>query len=295
MKPYQCWVSDTKFSFIKWKNRPPLKRLSVVRTAVRDHMADWGLKDVPRLRNDRTTYIVGLFGTGRWYINELVTRNLGDRAAFFRDKIRFQPGPTSMIYSGHATIRHVSRAQTLPAVTNRILETVRSGFADWIFVLRHPLDSLLTNWIWWRSYIRDRKMIAGISEIYQNSNDLNVDLEHNFLEFKAFAEGDPDFFAADKGLPFLSFTEFVEETELHLKSATLALRLEDFATDPLAEFSKIIQVMSADVNLRRLQVAPPMTKPYRFLTVKEQVPRFRDFIDALNPETKRRIGTIGYW
>ena len=61
-----------------------------------------------------------------------------------------------MIYSGHATIRHVSLAiRMLPAVTSRVLEAVRSGFADLIFIYRHPLDSLLTNWIWWRTYLRD--------------------------------------------------------------------------------------------------------------------------------------------
>jgi hypothetical protein len=50
-----------------------------------------------------------------------------------------------MIYSGHATMRHVSRAQELPEVMGRILEAVGSGFANLTFVYRHPLDSLLTN------------------------------------------------------------------------------------------------------------------------------------------------------
>ena len=59
-----------------------------------------------------------------------------------------------MIYSGHATMRHVSRGQMPPAVMSHILEAVRSGFADLIFVYRHPLDSLLTNWVWWRTYHR---------------------------------------------------------------------------------------------------------------------------------------------
>ncbi len=124
------------------------------RATVRYHLLERGW-NVPRLGNDRTAYIIGLFGTGRWYINELILQNIGERAKYFRDRIRFHPGPTSMIYSGHATMKHVSRVQALPAVTSRILEAVRSGFADLIFVYRHPLDSLLTNWIWWRTYIRD--------------------------------------------------------------------------------------------------------------------------------------------
>jgi hypothetical protein len=245
-------------------------------------------------RNDRTTYIIGLFGTGRRYVNELITQNIGERAKYFRDTIRLHPGPTPMIYSGHATIKHVCRNQELPAVMRQILEAVGSRFADLIFVYRHPLDSLLTNWIWWRTFIRDYKSISGISQIYKNTDELCVDLDQNFLEFKSFADGDPEFFTGAPGQPFLSFPEFVEETELHLQSATVTLRLEDFAIDPVKEFSKIVEVMSVDPDLSRLCVAPPITKPYGHLAVKDKVPRFRSFIDGLNAETKRRIEKIGY-
>jgi|ERR1022692_429048 hypothetical protein len=260
---------------------------------VRSYLGRWDWR-VAHLGNDRTAYVIGLFGTGRWYIDELMVQNLGKRTKYFRDRIRFHPGPTSMIYSGHATMRHVSRYQDSPAVTSRILEAVRSGFADLIFIYRHPLDSLLSNWIWWRTYLRDNGVPSTISQFYKNTDDLCADLEQNFLEFKAFAEGDPDFFAAVPGPRFLSFPEFVEETELFLESATLTLRLEDFIIDPLKEFSKIVEVMSVDVDLSRLRVAPPRTKPYRYLAVKEKVPRFRNFINELNEETIRGIQKIGY-
>jgi hypothetical protein len=118
-------------------------------------------------------------------------QNIGERAKYFRDTIRLHPGPTPMIYSGHANMKHVSRNQELPAVMSRILEAVGSGFANLIFVYRHPLDSLLTNWIWWRTFIRDNRSIAGISQVYKNTDDLCVDLEQKFSEFEAFAEGDP--------------------------------------------------------------------------------------------------------
>ena len=199
-----------------------------------------------------------------------------------------------MIYSGHATIKYASRGQLLPAETSRILDAVRSGFANSIFVYRHPLDSLLTNWIWWRTYLRDNRSISGISQVYKNTNDLCADLEETFAEFKAFAEGDPDFFAGVPGPRFLSFQEFVEETELHLQSATLTLRLEDFMVDPFKEFSKIAGALAVDLRLSRLGVAPPRTKPYGYLTVKDKVPRFRDFINELDTETKRRLEKIGY-
>jgi hypothetical protein len=199
-----------------------------------------------------------------------------------------------MIYSGHATMKYVSRDQQPPAVMGSILEAVAAGFANSIFVYRHPLDSLLTNWIWWRTYFRDNRWISGISQVYRNTDDLSADLEDSFPEFEAFAEGDPAFFAAVPGPPFLSFREFVEETELHLQAAKLALRLEDFMIDPCGEFRKIAEVISVDLDLSRLCVASPRTKPYGYLAVKEKVSLFREFIDELDAETKSRIKRIGY-
>jgi hypothetical protein len=243
---------------------------------------------------DRTTYVIGLFGTGRRYINELLIENIGERTKYFRDGIRLHPGPTPMIYSGHITTKYPSRAQEAPVVMKYILESVKSAFADLIFVYRHPLDSLLTNWVWWRTYIRDNRAISGISEMYQNTDDLCAVLERNFADFKAFAEGDPGFFEALPGPRFLSFSEFVEETELHLQSNPLALRLEDFMIDPRKEFSKILEVMSVDVDLEHLSLAPPRTKPLGYLAVRERVPQFRNFIDGLDAVTTKRMEDIGY-
>ncbi|MGB8439282.1 MAG: hypothetical protein WCE26_07815, partial [Candidatus Acidiferrales bacterium] len=234
-------------NFIRFARKFPREQLQAARTIVRNDLVE-GDSKVPCLGNDRTAYIIGLFGTGRRYVNVLMEQNIGQRAKYVRDEIRLHPGPTSMIYSGHATMKHVSRAQALPAVTSRILESVRSGIADLIFVYRHPLDSLLTNWIWWRTYISDNRTVPGISHVYKNREDLSTDLEQDFFEFKNFAEGDPDFFATLPGPRFLSFPEFVEETELFLQSATLSLRLEDFMIDPLKEFSKIVEVMSVDLD-----------------------------------------------
>jgi hypothetical protein len=250
----------------------------------------WGRNE----SRDRTAYVIGLFGTGRRYINELLIENIGERAKYFRDGIRLHPGPTPMIYSGHVTTKYPSRAQELPVVMKYIMESVKAGDADSIFICRHPLDSLLTNWVWWRTYARDNRSISGISEVYQNKEDLCADLKKNFLEFKSFAEGDSDFFVATPGPRFLSFSEFVEETELHLQSSPLTLRLEDFMIDPLKEFSKIAATMSADLNLNRLSLAPPRTKASGHLAVKERVPEFRGFIDELDTETKARLAKIGY-
>jgi hypothetical protein len=242
----------------------------------------------------KTTYIIGLFGTGRRYINGLLLDTLGERVRYFRDTIRLHPGPTPMIYSGHATMKHLCRLQEPPAVMSAILQAVRSQFANAIFIYRHPLDSLLTNWVWWRSFLHDHRAISGISEVYPNVDDLCAELEGNFADFQSLAQGDPEFFASSPGPRFLSFAEYVEETELHLQAARVSLRLEDCTADPLKEFSKVAELISLDLNGNGARIEPPRSKPYGYLAVREKVPRFKGFIDGLDGATRGRIARMGY-
>jgi len=279
----------------RFARKPPREQLRVARAKIHYQLIERGW-EVPHLGNDKTAYILGLYGSGRHYINELMLQNIGERSQYFREcpfHFRFHPGPTSMIYSGHTTMKYDCWGHLSPAVTSRIVETVKAGFADLLFIYRHPVDSLLTNWIWLRTFFRDKHMIAGISQLYGNTDDLCVALRQNFHEFKAFAQGGAAIFAA---VPprFISFSEFVEEFELFLPAATLALRIEDCASDPSKEFLKIAKLMSVDGNLNLEKIAPPKTRPYRFLDVKKEVPEFRDFIDGLSPDTKSRIEKIGY-
>jgi hypothetical protein len=277
----------------QWVENPAKRVIHGVCDAVSEPIRSGHWK-VPRFGNDRTTYLVGLYGTGRFYFLALLLQNLGPRAKYIRERICFHPRPTSMIYTGHATMRYASRGQRLPVVTRHILGAVESGFADLIFVYRHPLDSLLTNWVWWRTYIREKRIVDSVSDVYRSTDDLCAALERNFPEFKAFAEGDPAFSYGSRGPRFLSFSEFVEETALFLESTTLAVRLEDCMIDPLKEFSKIVEIMSVRVDLNGLCVPPPRAKPYGYLAVHEKVPQFRDFINALDLQTNRRIEKIGY-
>jgi hypothetical protein len=277
---------------------PQGTNLGVPGTAIESNLSK-GARDDSRLFIDtglgteKTIYIMGLFGTGRLYVNDLILQHIGPRAKYFRDTIRLHPGPTPMIYSGHATNKYVSYGQARPELTSRITEAVRSGFADSIFVYRHPFDSLLTNWIWWRTFIRENRQISGISQLYKEIDHLCADLDTNFPEFQSFAEGDPKFFAAVHPR-FLSFDEFVEETYLHLQSASLTLRLEDFMIDPLVEFTKVAGIMSVDLDLRGVFVRRPQTKAYGYVEVKKRVPKFKSFINGLSAVTKQRIERIGY-
>jgi len=282
------WICQARWHYLQLRRTDAQGRFRYLYSPVRDRLF------VPRLGNDRTAYFVGLFGSGRLYLFQTLMRSIGKRARYIRDGIRFLKGPTSMIYVGHATIKHASRGQASPDVTRRILKAVESRFADLIFVYRHPLDSLLSNWIWWRNYLNKGWMVAGISEACKNLDHLCAVLEEHFADFEAFANGDPDFFATAIGPPFLSFREYVEETVLFVQSATLNLRFENFTISPLEEFAKVAQTLSVQLDWGRLHIRPPEAMPYRYLAVKEKVPRFRGFVDGLEADTRRRIEKIGY-
>lgn len=274
--------------FRRFTQKSPSEQWQVAGAKVRHKLLDWGWE--PQLGNDKTIYVVGLFGSGRWYVNNLIVANVGVRAKYFLDELRFHVRPTSMIYSGHATIKYP--AAGLPPAGARILEAVRSGLADLIFVYRHPLDCLLTNWVWWRNLFRLERYDSAISGDYKNTDEFCADLLENFSEFKAFAEGDPLFFWVVSGPRFLTFPEFVEETELYIQSATLALRLEDFTIDASKEFSKIAELMFLDIDPRSLRLVPPRAEPFRHLVVRNKVPPFRDFIQRLDEQTKKRVNKI---
>jgi hypothetical protein len=272
-----------------------LRRLQVAQAAVRHLVAATGLP-ITCKGCDRTAYVLGLFGNGRHYVKELIAANIGKRAIYLIEGFCYHPAPTSLIYTYHATIKYTRLFQDPPEVTSQLLRSVRSGFADLIFIYRHPLDSVLSNWVWMRTYFRHRSRGWGedIRMAYRSTEDLCADLEKNFAEFKAFADGDASFSASVPGPRFLSFAEYVEETTLFIECATLSLRLEDFMIDPLKEFSKLLRVMSVDLDTSALRLPRPRTELYRYRKVAERVPQFQAFIDELDPETKRRIERMGY-
>jgi ABC-type Na+ transport system ATPase subunit NatA len=74
----------------------------------------------------------------------------------------------------------------------------------------------------------------------------------------------------------------------------LSLRFEDSVIDPFKEFTKITETPSVQLDRDRLGISPPEAKAYRHLTVKERVPRFREFVDRLEADTKRRIEKMDY-
>jgi hypothetical protein len=74
---------ETEMSLVRFTRNFCREQLQVARATVRYRLLNWGWK-VPHVGNDRTAYVIGLFGSGRWYINELLQQNIGERANYFR-------------------------------------------------------------------------------------------------------------------------------------------------------------------------------------------------------------------
>ena len=246
-----------------------------------------------------TIYIVGLFGSGRMYLGDVIRDHIGERALHFRDELRHESTPTPMIYSGHMTLKYVSTGFNPPEFGNRIVASVRSGAGKMIFIYRHPLDSLLTNWVWWRSHVRagagGPEHGAVISNSFRSLAALCETVEREWSSFEAFAMGDPAFFAALPGARFLSFSEYVEESVALFEQATLRLPLESFTTNPYAAFLKVIDVISPGMRPScTMYIRRPESKPGTHLVVMKNVPRFNEFVNGINPETKRLMLKLGY-
>jgi hypothetical protein len=93
---------------------------------------DWYWK-VRSPGNERTAYVIGLYGSGRDYLGELLQRHLGARAKYFRSvsgDIRMRRIQTAMVYSGHCTIKYPSIGQAPPEVTSRLIKAAQSRMVD---------------------------------------------------------------------------------------------------------------------------------------------------------------------
>jgi hypothetical protein len=249
-------------------------------------------------RNSRgrtpTVYIVGLFGTGRTYINAIIETHFYERASDFRDGLEHESTPTSMIYSGHMTLKYSSSEQQPPDFGNRIVESVRSGAGRLILIYRHPLDSLLANWVWWRSFLLGRDLGASISSSFQSLEQLAEFIDREWSSLEAFALGDASFYGSS-GYRFLSFSEFVEESVLLFDQASLRLRFEELKVNPYKAFVRLVDVISPEMRVSpSLHIQRPNAKPGAYLFVMKTVPRFEAFVNRLSPETKLRMAKLGY-
>src|ERR1700677_476752 len=76
-------ISEARFHYTQFMQNLQINPLGVARSTVSSRLYDWGLRPIPHQGHDRTAYIMGLSGTGRWYINEMMRQNIGRKGELF--------------------------------------------------------------------------------------------------------------------------------------------------------------------------------------------------------------------
>jgi hypothetical protein len=156
---------------------------------------DWYWK-IHKSGNDRTTYVIGLFGTGRLYINELMLQNIGERAKYFRKHTDPPPSRSNVFYLQPPchnqvcfSLAGVARGNK-PYIGSGQIQICRFDF----YLSSSPRFLAVKLGLVADISSQHHSRFCYLGPLYKNTDDLCDDLEQNFLEFKAFAEGDPDFY-----------------------------------------------------------------------------------------------------
>jgi hypothetical protein len=281
VSPNPFWESVSRSSMT---SPPPLSRL---------------LGHYPRLR--KPTYIVGLYGTGRSYINSLIMNSGLDIAYYFRNGLYQYFGTVPAIFSGHTNLIYEGGVfLEHPASFGRaLLDRAAARLINLIFIYRHPLESLLTNWVWFRHFHQFKKMTSGIEDVYKSKEDFHRDLNDNIYEFSLFCGGSKDFGRITAGkevtLTFLSLLEFIDETEAFIGNPNVhCFRFEEFGSNAVGEVTRLISIMAPDLTPKFDNVTVPRSLPGRYESSKENSPSFRALMKTLPTEIAKRIIAMGY-
>jgi hypothetical protein len=142
-------------------------------------------------------------------------------------------------------------------------------------------------------------MTSGIAESYKSEEEFHRDLNDNFYEFSLFCGGSKDFTRIVEGTDakptFMSLLEFVHETELFLSSPNVhCFRFEDFKTDAVREFKRLVSILAPDLTPKSDNVPLPKSLANRYELAKENVSPFGAFMASLPRDVTKRINALGY-
>jgi len=279
VSPNPFWEYASKRSTIP---PPPLSRVLHHYSAVR-----------------KPTFIVGLFGSGRFYIKDLIINSGLEIAYYFQDGLYDYRGAVPFIFSGHVTCTYESAKCHSPSFGRALLERAAAGLINLVFIYRHPLDSLLSNWVWFR--LLHRKLTPGgiAGGAYASEEAFHRDLNDNLYEFSQFCGGSKDFIRITTGSDttpnFMSLLEFIHETEVFVTNPNVhCFRFEDFKSDAAREFKRLVSILAPDLTPKSDNVPLPRSLSNRYELAKGNVSPFQVFTASLPIDITKRINALGY-
>jgi hypothetical protein len=250
---------------------------------------------------ERSLIIVGLFGTGRTYFSDQILQHpltgpiyqegLASCGYFEQHKL---------ICSGHATLKHSSSFQMEPYETaKRLISPLRQGHHNILFILRHPFDSLFSNWAWWRRYCESRVPHKdALIGVFGGNDGIAEDIRFHRDAFAAFlTEGKVPVFDSQPCPEdrFLSLEAMLEESMLWLEiQEVTTLHFEQLHQDLGLVTQKIRQIIFPS-GASEFSMKVPNSKPYNFRTIFQEHPDIKLLVKSFcSKDIIEKIRILGY-
>lgn len=246
----------------------------------------------------KSTAMIGLFGTGRTYLTDLVLSQ-PQIGLLLHHSLHSVGNPSRfpVICSGHATMLRTSSLQHPPAFSEqRLIAPMQTGLHNIVLAVRHPLDALLSNWAWWRHYSQTRtEHLLGINGVFGSTERFCADVEANIEAFTAFATNGDLSKLGIEDMTFLSLEEFLDETLAWMNiEGVQIMRFEDFTEPSGRQFEALNRCFFPNGDLRLTPVLP-RAKPYPYREIVAASSRIKNVLEELlSPSIREKIAHSGY-
>jgi len=251
----------------------------------------------------KSTIINGAYGTGRHYFNYLV-KSQQRLLPYFRDCQQYcYPSKFSSINSTHAFFTLNTPYSWSDLSDFLIPDSLARSQSMLISVVRHPIDCLISNWIWFFNLVKDHSPYTSIADsTFSNDSILADFISTHFSSLQSFVNGDLlervfdflDFGSCIdhrlRGPCFLSFPTFLEEMKAGVNAAHLSFKFESFsdALDPsLIKFYSSLGLDHDEILLDGIE--PPKAEPYRY----KKLVLLSDPLNRLICRLSEELGDIG--
>lgn len=239
----------------------------------------------------KTVIINGAYGTGRNYFNYLV-QSQPSLLPYFRDCQQYcHPSKYPSINSTHAFFT-VETPYSWSDLSDFIApESAIRTEVTLISVVRHPVDCLISNWIWFFNLLKDNTPYTSIANsAFSEDSTLAEFISTHISSLEQFANGSTlehvfEFLDYDnchdhrlRGPCFLSFSTLLEEMKVGSNLAHFTFEFESFSHSLSSSLSQFYSSLGLDPNLIDTSfIQPPKAQAYRYkslLILSEPLKRF---------------------
>lgn len=251
--------------------------------------------------NIKPLIVIGLFGTGRTYFSNAFLSN-STLAPLLQEGLASCGvyASHSVICTGHATLKHSSSFQMEPDQTDKLLLCpLRDGFHCILFVTRHPVDSLFSNWAWWRRFCDTGIPHHGaVKEVFGGNRGLIEDIRSNKKAFLKFmTEGRvpsrPNYPA--EVYRFLSFEQALDESLAWMGVPGVVSIMFEGIHDHLDKVSDTITTLLARRRWGSLILELPVSSAFNYRQIFGDYPDIKSLVcDGIGRESSDKLTRMGY-